>query len=278
MVINTVDCESYERDHDKLTEFGLACFETKDMRATSSNIGPYAENLFKQVYFYHYRVAPNAHLINTKFCRGDPTKNRFGQTRFVSISESKNLLNEAFNWPMDPSKPELGNCPVVFLGHAIHNDLQMLRNSFDFKPEVFDAVVRTIDTQNLARETGIQVGNNQIGLRRLCDYHGFEFRDSHTAGNDTAYTLFNAVLMVLDEESKGVSVSGECAQSVVDSIEDWSQNQEGSTWGVAVYCTRCDSRKHFKENCRARVACEKCQREKRKGSYSHKTTKCSWRN
>ncbi|KAF2649766.1 hypothetical protein K491DRAFT_566932, partial [Lophiostoma macrostomum CBS 122681] len=243
MIVNAIDCESHEYNHDKLTEIGLAAFESKDLRKLrfdgKQDIGPFAENLLSQVYFYHYRLKPNAHLLNKHFCPGDPTKNRFGQTRFVSVQEAQTALKDAFQWPIDPAKPEFGFCPVIFLGHALSNDTQMLADSLNFSASVFGTVVRFIDTQNLAKSTGVYTGRQQIGLRSLCNHHDFAFRDSHTAGNDTAYTMINAVFMALANEifpnvaNPDVLPTEKSAQDVVDTIEKWSQEQNNCSYGSA---------------------------------------------
>jgi hypothetical protein len=178
IIVNAIDCESHEYDHDKLTEIGLAAFESNELRKLrvggKQNIGPYAENLLKQIYFYHYHLKPNVHLLNKRFCPGDPTKNRFGQTRFLSVQDAQSALKDAFQWPMDPEKPELGYCPVIFLGHSLSNDTQMLADSLNFSASVFGTVVRFIDTQNLAKSTGVYTGRNQVGLRTLCNYYNFK--------------------------------------------------------------------------------------------------------
>lgn len=85
----------------------------------------------------------------------------------------------------------------------------------------FDNVVKTIDTQNVANTVGAYGRGNKIGLGALCAHHGFEFRDSHTAGNDTAYTLFNAIFMALKQEllAVGSAGSGKSAQDVINTIE-----------------------------------------------------------
>lgn len=67
------DLESWARNHQKLTEIGISAFDSRDMRALS-NPGVHGEELLKQVYFYHARIGENAHLINVKFCIGDPAR------------------------------------------------------------------------------------------------------------------------------------------------------------------------------------------------------------
>jgi hypothetical protein len=72
MVVVCFDTESWVRDHGRLTEIGIATFDSRDMRAVPKP-GMHGEELLKQIYFYHARIQENAHLINIKYCVGDPT-------------------------------------------------------------------------------------------------------------------------------------------------------------------------------------------------------------
>ena len=71
MIVVCFDLESWARDHSKLTEIGISTFDSRDMRALEEP-GMHGEELLKQIYFYHARIEENAHLINIKFCVGDP--------------------------------------------------------------------------------------------------------------------------------------------------------------------------------------------------------------
>jgi hypothetical protein len=71
MIVVCFDTESWIHNHNKLTELGVATFDSRDTRALKKP-GAYGEGLLKQVYFYHARIEENAHLLNIKFCPGDP--------------------------------------------------------------------------------------------------------------------------------------------------------------------------------------------------------------
>jgi hypothetical protein len=71
MILVCFDTESWTRDHMKLTELGVATFDSRDVRALTDP-GNYGEEILKQIYFYHARIEENTHLLNTKFCVGDP--------------------------------------------------------------------------------------------------------------------------------------------------------------------------------------------------------------
>lgn len=277
-IVNCIDCESYEFNHDKLTEIGLSAFSISDMRGVPA--GAYGENFLKLVYYYHHRLISNAHLINTHFCPGDPTKNRFGLSRFVTVAEAKKAMIEGFNWPINPNNPELGNCPVIFLGHALRNDERMLKDALGIEGTIFGAVVKTIDTQHMAVDAGLERYGRQISLANLCYAHGFNFRHSHTAGNDAAYTLFNAVFMATKANFFDNNYENAVTKTVEDVIKEVEQHSQSGydTIGLGMYCERCGRRNHLRKNCRARVQCRSCKVEGRiKASYSHMTENCNRR-
>lgn len=191
------------------------------------------------------------------------------------------MLDSAFHWPIDESRPELGSCPVVIIGHAVENDTQALSHSLGIDPSFFDTVVRTVDTQDLSLETGYwpQHGN-PVGLKVLVGRCGFEYRDAHTACNDAAMTLICAVTMVLPASSKPDDAL-RSLQNVADKIE---ASSAGHDWyfGVAKYCMRCGSKGHTQGNyngrpCKKFVKCAHCASSKvekrKKAAFSHITSK-----
>lgn len=208
---------------------------------------------------------------------GEPTTNRFGQTRFVDTNEGEEALTRIFNWPQDFNNPALGHCPVIFLGHSLDNHIRILRRSLNFNASGFNTVVKTIDTQRLARALHIP-SSNKISLGSLCEYNGFEFANPHTACNDAAYTLINAVIMALGDESPGTQKS---VQEVVDSISHYSRTQLNATLGVPLFCVRCEGYDHIHNNpdcCTVSIPhCERCHAVGRSGrrlAKSHMTHRC----
>jgi hypothetical protein len=174
------------------------------------------------------------------------------------------MLKEMFEWLVDPEKPELGFCPVVVLGHALHGDMAMLKSILGFDAMALGTVVKIVDTQNMAKECGYDsYGGNKIGLGNLVASCGFDYRDAHTASNDAAMTLIAAVQMVLSEELKPADGG---LQPIVDDIEIASQQQRWD-WGNDKYCMRCGEYGHTKENyrnkrCFAKVKCSHCAASK----------------
>ncbi|KAI4941356.1 hypothetical protein J4E91_010801 [Alternaria rosae] len=280
MIVVNFDTENWVCNHNMLTEIGVSTFDSRDMRALPGP-GMHGEELLKQVYFYHARILENAHLLNLKWCPGDPEANRFGSTRFLTKSEAKDMLTAMFQWPVDEKDTSEGFCPVVVMGHALQGDMAMLNSTLGFNAMAPGTVVKVIDTQYLAKECGYDSwGGNKIGLSSLVGMCAFSYRDAHTASNDAAMTLIAAVQMVLPSDFK--PEDGGYLQEVVDTIELLSQAQEWG-WGSDLFCLRCGKYGHTKENycgkrCYAKVKCDHCasspsdKRKQAKGT--HMTERC----
>ncbi|KAH4901531.1 hypothetical protein HBI80_146350 [Parastagonospora nodorum] len=212
MIVVCFGTESWVRDHDKLTEIGIATFDLRDMR-TFKSPGMHGDSLLKQVYFYHARIEENAHVINIKYCPGDLDSNCFGQTRFANFSDATKMVESIFKLSFDAEYPELGFCPVIVMGHALSGDLAMLSRTLGVHAAVFDTVVSIIDTQQLCRETCSWTYHNLANLQKLVSEANFHYRDTHTACNDAAMTLICAVHMVLPSELK-TNASGNSTDGV----------------------------------------------------------------
>jgi hypothetical protein len=197
IIVICFDTEGWTADSAKITEVGFNTFDVRDMFKLGGKRGPHGLNLLKNVYFYHIRVQPNAHLLNIKYCPGDPTANRFGQTRFLTRGETQGCLNDAFGWLLDSTKPELGYCPVILLGHALGGDLDKLQNTLGWSPQSLGNIVKVVDTQQLVRDVGWWDKRDQIGLPAIVARCNFTYRNAHTASNDAAMTTISAITMVL---------------------------------------------------------------------------------
>jgi hypothetical protein len=192
------------------------------------------------------------------------------------------MLGSVFQWPIDASKPHLGNCPIILLAHALGNDIDALSRNLGVHAGVFDSIVGFIDTQQLARVTGDgPFGDNQIALRTLVGKCNFKYRDEHTACNDAAVTLICAITLVLPKSLKPSSGTPPL-QDIVDDIETSSQGQQWD-WGSETYCVRCGSWGHARMGfglrpCHAQVKCAHCAASKEKkrnqAARGHPTGKC----
>ncbi|KAF9729599.1 hypothetical protein PMIN02_005416 [Paraphaeosphaeria minitans] len=268
------DTESWHADSSKLTEVGFNRFSTDLVRKIEA--GPWGENFLRKVSFYHGRIAENSHLqTRGTSTTGDPSSNRFGQTRFLSSQQAYNALEEFFAVRTSDGQ---GLCPVIILGHALGNDTNKLKKLIGFNPNRLGNVVKEIDTQQIVRDLGFWTARDQIGLQRIVNTLGFQYRDAHTASNDAAMTMIAAVLLVLPEN--GYSEEKEL-QEVIDGIEQLSQSNDW-THGSDKYCRRCHARDHFFETggyrggrCKVPVHCDHCEEAGRhRASMGHFTEDC----
>ncbi|KAJ4336832.1 hypothetical protein N0V95_008498 [Ascochyta clinopodiicola] len=219
-------------------------------------------------------------MINReRYLSGDPETNRFGTTRFLTFPEAKDMLTECFSWAISNENPELGTCPIVVLGHALHNDLPKLLPLVGFDYLKSGNVVKQIDTQDLARSTGYWSGHSgqPVGLKNLVkNIVRFEYRDEHTACNDIGMTVVAAVQMVLPAQFK--TAQNKSLQEVVDHIEQTSKKTKWSH-GSSTYCLRCNKRGHLKKHCRASIKpCKHCTNSgvesRQSAARGHESHKC----
>ena len=280
-IVICFDTEGWTADSTKVTEVGFNTFDSRDMRRLPNGPGPFGENALMNTYFYHVRVQPNAHLLNIKYCPGNPEANRFGTTRFLTLTETQVCLDDAFSWPVDRKNEAAGLCPVVVLGHALGGDMDKLKAVLDWDPFAKGTVVKIVDTQQLARENGEWTRREQIGLQNLVFKMDFTYRDAHTACNDAAMTTIAAVQLVLPAHLRKPTSKRKSLQDVVNAVEAASKNNAWNM-GSDKYCFRCGSRGHFENNsdgrggrCSAPVYCQHCWRAgRRNAAYNHRTECC----
>ena len=123
----------------------------------------------------------------------------------------------------------------------------------------------------------LRLHRQQIGLGSLMSCYDFPYRDSHTAGNDAAYTMIGAILMAL--YGRNVPKFNKTSLQVVDEVEEASVKRSGCGWGTTTFCTRCHSYKHLRENCRTRIRYAKCHNAGRERKFvtTHVTEDCLFR-
>ncbi|KAF2117340.1 hypothetical protein BDV96DRAFT_598253 [Lophiotrema nucula] len=284
IIVNVLSCGSFFGDRSKLTEIGLVAFSLHDLQDLVA-IGPgyHAENILGRVHFYHYRLISNAHLGISKNVAGSPENNRFGNTRFVDEKQMRDLLQDSFCWPIDATRPELGYCPIVLLGHTLDVHLQLLQQSLNVDISNFGTIVATTDTRQIAREIGMR-GPHPTGLGHLMNRFGIAHRNVGTAGNDAAYTAIVSILMALSPELyynlhplDPANTAIKTPQAVVDAIEAHSKTATKSSYGVARYCTKCGRTGHVRKYCKTMVQCKKCLAAGReKSSTTHVDSRCGF--
>ncbi|KAF2870041.1 hypothetical protein BDV95DRAFT_639039 [Massariosphaeria phaeospora] len=213
---------------------------------------------------------------DTEMWTGDSSRMlEIGLSTF-SIRDMRSLINRGVY-----GKELMKVFRVGFFGHALQNDLRNLRDTLGFDVYGLGTVVKTVDTQHLARDYGVwpQYNNNSIGHERLVGMVGFAYRDAHTACNDIGMSINAGILMALRKpEDDGDVNSSATVQEVIDDVEKESQKYSHSHHGVEAFCLRCGQPGHFREDCNPRkvkVRCAHCVEAGRdRASYSHVSEFC----
>jgi hypothetical protein len=267
-VLVGLDAEWYEYDKSCITELGISVLIPETVNQICKNWdSPW--DVIRRMLNFHVRIKPNAHLINSDLCAGHPEKFQFGKTTFVDMAQARKLLQYAFSRVDALGRPR----PIVFVGHAVDNDIQVIKDRFGFDIDALGVVVATIDTQVLATENGLAENPWRIGLGALMGKYGITEPFLHNAGNDTVCTMVAAMLMAYQWPA------GNYAQMYKD-FKQYVQCNSGKWWmttlGTQTFCIKCDSHQHVVANCNIAVNCVFCaaKPERAEAAHTHKFEKC----
>ncbi|KAF1850064.1 uncharacterized protein K460DRAFT_350171 [Cucurbitaria berberidis CBS 394.84] len=255
-----LDVEWYEHNPEYITELGVSVLDPMFINDWSS-----LWEVLRMIVNHHVRIKPNAHMVNSELCHGYPEKYQFGKTTFVSTEEAASMLRHLFTRFNSFGQRR----PVIFLGHAVDNDTKMIKERFGFDIDSLDVVVATLDTQILAVEAGLATPGRKM---RLCDMLAkFNVVEAylHNAGNDIVCTMIGALLMVYPSSPKDNA-------ALYQGLKVYLQNWSKMSYGVPVFCTKCDSNSHVAAGCYAVVHCALCATlpHRRSNANMHKTEKC----
>lgn len=267
-----LDTEWYERGTKDITELGFSILDTLQLPPDAARS---SWNVLKYMRVYHARIKENAHMVNTKLCPGRPDMFHFGETRFVSFDEARDLLLQTFTYQKANGN---GNRPIIFVGHSVSNDVQMMKDQFDVDLNALGVIVATIDTQVLAQEVNVRRDEKPDALISLRDLLGVfmifeEFL--HTAGNDVAFTQIAAFLMASPTlMTDWLDIVPNQTRS--EMLKEHVRTASNATFGISTFCTRCDSTAHLAEQCNTHVHCNKCAQSTihSRHAQTHKTEKC----
>ncbi|KAI4961167.1 hypothetical protein J4E86_000193 [Alternaria arbusti] len=188
-IIVASDAEWYEHDDHFITELGISVLNPRSVPQTFSS-SPWG--ILTSMENYHVRIKPHAHLTNKDLCEGHPDAFQFGSTTFVSVKEAKEMLRSVFT-----RRDIYGNLrPIIFVGHAVSNDYEVIKSRFGLDLEELGTIVATIDTQVLAVEHGLVNPSRKIRLAHLLSEYDIKEPYLHNAGNDIVCTMIAAFLML----------------------------------------------------------------------------------
>lgn len=199
VVFVCVDVEAYERDHNKITEVGIATLDTREL----VGLAPGADGVewSKKIRARHFRIQEHRHLVNRKFIQGYPDNFRFGQSTFVPLRKAAQHIRECFQAPFgaldsnstkttnplpaDPSRAEEQR-NLIFLGHAPEGDIRYLRK-IGFDPTSMKNIIETLDTAVMYRVWRRE--QQTPGLTKILRFFDIDSFYAHNAGNDAVFTV-----------------------------------------------------------------------------------------
>jgi hypothetical protein len=259
-----LDLEWFEFQPAPITEIGLTVLKGEDLKEYKT--GEPILELLSKIKVYHSRVIENAHFCNRNLAPTAASKFRFGETRWVTIAEGKDILRGTFGQcHITPKDKQVIYTPVILLGHGLSEDIRNLRMQWDLDLPGTDNVVYTLETNPLAKEAGV-LGEKGVSLEVLSNGFGITPHWCHNAGNDIAYTTIIAILIGLRDRLYGptdlkefpdeTDVQGLPIDDILTAFEEIAKAAPQPTWGVSAYCYRCESAGHLRASCK--VAIEPC--------------------
>ncbi|KAL1602559.1 hypothetical protein SLS60_005975 [Paraconiothyrium brasiliense] len=193
VVFVCVDVESYEKDHRKITEVGIATLDTRDLiHVAPGKDGKAWRDLIQA---RHFRVTEFAHLVNNEYVAGCPGSFFFGQSEFVSQKDLPTSVAACFEPPFC-AKP--GQTPhaddiergdkrnLIFLGHNTLSDVKYLQD-LGFDPLVLPNLLEAQDSAILFRVW--QREEQTTKLSKILERFNIDHYGLHNAGNDAMYTV-----------------------------------------------------------------------------------------
>jgi hypothetical protein len=205
-----VDVESYERNHNMITEIGFATLDTRDLKNTPH--GEAGKDWHKFIRARHFRVNEYKHYTNSEFVRGCPDKFEFGESEFVDLKDVPRVIASCFKYPYSAKTTETNTADeeekrnIIFLGHDTKQDIAYLRKlgydpsnlaNIDFQDTV--AMWRAVTGESSAR-----------GLAHIMYALELESWNTHNAGNDAVYTVHAMIgICIKDLQKKAAKENGE---------------------------------------------------------------------
>jgi hypothetical protein len=248
-IIIGLDAEWYEHDASYITELGVSILDPNFINIQAAD-SPWI--IAKGLVNHHVRIKENAHMVNSELCTGFPDKFQFGETSYVSVQEAKDMLLSAFVKTDHRGRLR----PVIFIGHAISNDYEVIKERFGLDIASLGVVVATLDTQVLASGKQLAPAGRAIRLKDLLGHFEIQEPYLHNAGNDIVSTMVAALVIASPQP-----VTPTHPASAYADLKTYLKNTSKCIYGQPRFCTRCSSSMHTLKYCNVRVYCAHCGEE-----------------
>ncbi|KAF2268931.1 hypothetical protein CC78DRAFT_575474 [Lojkania enalia] len=261
VVFVSVDVESYERAHSKITEVGVATLDTRDLVDIAP--GEDGKNWMSKIRARHFRIRQHMHLHNSEFVQGCADRFEFGTSEIVDLDEAPAIVKACFTAPfcaLAPADTEGTQESIIktvenmnlneernliFLGHDHVGDIRYLQN-LGFNPLDMPNLKEAVDTANLYRVWRREQNPTTLG-KVLYDFDIIGW-NLHNAGNDAVYTA-QVMLAILvreasirgtgqkeamhrdDQAVRLATLTAEAVQKAQDDAEGWSDTEHHNDGG-----------------------------------------------
>lgn len=194
VIFVAVDVEAYERNHNIITEVGIATLDTRDI----VNMAPFknGEMWRPRIRARHFRIKEYAHLKNGDFIEGCPDRFDFGESEFVSLGEAPAAIASCFRHPYSCTfnlngHDEIYKNPkekrnIVLLGHDTEQDIIYLRK-LGYDVNNLSNLLGKQDTSVMWRAFSRESNPKKLGL--ILYSLEIEGWNLHNAGNDAVFTM-----------------------------------------------------------------------------------------
>lgn len=200
-----VDVESYEHNHNIITEVGFATLDTRDLKGIPP--GEAGKDWHKFIRARHFRINEYTHYINSDFVRGCPDQYEFGESEFVDLKDVPRVIASCFKYPYSAKNAknisddgERRN--IIFLGHDTKQDVAYLQK-LGYDPRNLANLIEFQDTAAMWRAiTGEQ---STRGLAHIMYALELDSWNTHNAGNDAVYTVHAMIGICIKDLRKKAS-------------------------------------------------------------------------
>jgi hypothetical protein len=280
-----LDVEWWEREPKPIIDIGLVELLVDPKLRPRLSHRPHAEEVIEKILGAHIRIMETAHLFNTSARAGISEIYHFGTSLFAPADTITETLKRVFKRAAGGDGTKRLR-PVILVGHAAGEGLEKLKTEYGVDVLEFGTIVKVVDTQHFARESNIRAPQQRganISMHDLLEYFSIPQGNVYSAGNRIVYTMLAAILTCLKVElyplGPQAAVNDRDIQTIINKLMKDLQNVEPPlSYGVTIYCTKCDSRSHFRQERSEAVSCGHCAQSRnaklRSNSRTHKTDRC----
>ena len=172
VVFICVDVESYERNHNLITEIGISTLDTNDL----ANLAPGEGGVHWQnaLRARHFRIKENNHLANKDFVAGcaDRFEKAFGESEFISIKDAPQIVASCFKYPFsatlttsewnESNTEDHPKRNIVLVGHDTATDIAYLR-TLGYDISNLQNLLECLDTATLFRALKYEANSRSLG-------------------------------------------------------------------------------------------------------------------